>query len=233
MKAILMAAGLGTRLLPVTAEIPKCMVPIKGVPLLGWWLRKLQKAGIKEVIINLHHLKDVVIEYVNSQEWGLSIQFLYEETLLGSQGTLDACRPYLQSEASFLVIYADNVTDIDLELLMERHQSCSSIGTMALFRSENPQMCGIVSLDADQMIAAFEEKPSDPQSDLANAGIYLFNADVWAYVRADKQPSDIGHDLLPRLVGRMGSFCIEGFFMDIGTPESLNKANRSWSYDYQ
>ncbi|MWC30138.1 nucleotidyltransferase family protein [Paenibacillus sp. MMS18-CY102] len=232
MKAILMAAGLGTRLLPVTAEIPKCMVPMKGVPLLGWWLKKLQKAGITEVMINLHHLKEIVVDYVNSQEWGLTVQFLHEKTLLGSQGTLEACRPYLQGEASFLVIYADNLTDIDLGQLKERHASHQLTGTMALFRSENPRACGIVGLDADQTVVAFEEKPSNPQSDLANAGIYMFNADVWAYIHAGKRPSDIGHDLLPRLVGRMGSFCIEGFFMDIGTPESLNKASRSWSYDY-
>ncbi|UJF31863.1 nucleotidyltransferase family protein [Paenibacillus hexagrammi] len=233
MKAILMAAGLGTRLHPITTHTPKCMVLIKGVPLLGWWLQKLKAARISEVIINLHHLPDQVIAYVNSQDWGLPIHFAYEQQLLGSMGTLAANRHFLQGEPSFLVVYADNLTDIDLNQLVDYHDRHQLVGTISLFESEHPEMCGIVQMDAQQVVVEFTEKPAVPRSKLANAGIYIFNDTVWKYIRITKQPSDIGYDLLPHLIGLLSGYLIEGFFMDMGTLESLEKGSRCWSYDYQ
>lgn len=233
MKAILMAAGLGTRLYPLTLHTPKCLLPIKGVPLLGRWLHKLAASGYTEVIINLHHLPEQVQAYVNAREWGVQVHFSYEKELLGSLGTLHANRPLLEKDPFFLVAYADNLTDMDLVSMLDYHRKHKLAGTMALFEASEPERCGIVSLDQEQVVTEFEEKPAAPRSRLANAGIYLFNQAVWEHVQAAKRPADIGYDLLPRLTGRLKGFKLDGFFMDIGTPDSLNTGSRCWNDDDQ
>ncbi|MFF2480089.1 nucleotidyltransferase family protein [Paenibacillus sp. NPDC058071] len=233
MKAIVMAAGLGNRLRPITTYLPKCMVRIKGVPLLGWWLQKLKNAGIEEVLINMHYLPRAVADYVNSEEWGLKVHLVYEEQLLGSLGTLSANRHFFSNESSFLVVYADNLTDISLDEFISCHNQHDLTATMGLFRSDRPKSCGIVGLGANNIVVDFEEKPAKPKGNLSNAGIYMFRDSVWEFVDSASPPRDIGYDLLPRLTGRMSGYQIPGFFMDIGTIESLKAANGRWSYDYK
>lgn len=227
MKAFLLAAGLGTRLRPLTDTTPKCMLPIGGRPLLEIWLDSLQKAGVDEVLLNLHHLPDVVSAYLESRSGGPGVTTVFEPELLGSAGTLMANRVWVQDEDFFLVCYADNLTDFDLGALVGAHRASRPAATWALFRTDYPSACGIVELDADDNIVGFVEKPSQPVSNLANAGLYAFDPAVLSEL-SGPPPQDIGFNLLPHLVGRSKGLLVEGYLRDIGTPESYARAQQDW-----
>jgi mannose-1-phosphate guanylyltransferase len=230
MKAFLLAAGFGTRLRPLTDQIPKCLVPIQGRPLLEWWLILLKRHGITEVLINTHYLAEQVQTYIaqyNAQGSGLTLTEFYEPTLLGSGGTVWANRDFVQNEREFLICYADNLTNLDLTSLLAAHRSGNQVLTMALFRAEHPEQCGIAILDESGKIVSFIEKPSSPKSNLANAGIYIAGQAVFDYFPKSSF-LDLGKDVLPRLVGRMTGWETKDYLLDIGTPENYKKAQWEW-----
>jgi mannose-1-phosphate guanylyltransferase len=228
MKAFLLAAGLGTRLRPLTEQIPKCMLPIKGTALLDIWLDALERAGVDEVLVNLHHLPDVVYHHLESRTGPPRVRTSFEPELLGSAGTLTANRSWVEREEFFLACNADNLTDFDVWRLIDSHRSVSTIATLALFRAERPSSCGVVKLDKSGRVVAFEEKPAKPCSDLANAGMYVFDPAVLDEIDGPR-PRDIGYDLLPGLVGRARGVVVDGYFRDIGTPEAYRCAQEEWS----
>jgi mannose-1-phosphate guanylyltransferase len=228
MKAFLLTAGLGTRLHPITHTIPKCLVPIAGKPLINWWFESMQKAGVTEVLINLHHLPDMVMKHVNALGTPIKVEFSYEPVLLGSAGTLRANKSFVANETSFFIFYGDNLTNTSLYNLYNFHASQSHNFTMALFETNNPTGCGIVSLNSDATITSFEEKPANPTSNLANAGLYVASPAIIDLIDSAKTPADIGFDLLPLLVGKMSGFKINDYLIDIGTHQNLEKARQEW-----
>lgn len=186
MKAFLLAAGYGTRLKPITDTIPKCMVPICGQPLLGWWFDLLRKHGITDVLVNTHYLPEPVREFMwayNAKETGLIAHETYEPELLGSGGTIRANRGFVECEKDFLICYADNLTDADLTSFQRFHEEQGTLLTMALFRTNIPEQCGIAELNDKERIIAFEEKPEHPKSNLANAGMYIANSRIFDYTK--------------------------------------------------
>lgn len=229
MKAFLLGAGVGSRLRPLTDHTPKCLVPVRGRPLLAIWFDALVRHGVSEVLLNTHHLPGRVREFVEtSTPTGLRVTLFHEERLLGSAGTVAANRDFVAGESSFFVIYADNLTDVDLTDFRRYHEARPSPFTLGLFHTPQPRECGIASLDAGGRVVAFEEKPSQPVGDLANAGLYLAGPEVFDLI--PKQPlADFGFDVLPKLVGRMYGYTIPGFFCDLGTPERLAWAREEWS----
>lgn len=264
MKAFLLAAGKGTRLQPITDTIPKCLVEIGGIPLLEIWLRQLATAGVDDVLVNTHHLAEQVREYVAARPEPLPrVTLFHEDELLGSAGTVAANREWIGEDKDFLVVYADNLTDVDIrELIAFHRERCGCMGvweyggsartapthkdslspsrphahtpihphallTIGLFHSPTPHQCGIASLDADGRIIAFEEKPERPESDLANAGIYVATREILDLI-PKKPVADFGYDVLPQLVGKMYGYEINGFFCDIGTLERLEYARNTW-----
>ncbi|HID55684.1 TPA: nucleotidyltransferase family protein [Candidatus Poribacteria bacterium] len=232
MKAFLLAAGKGTRLRPLTYRIPKCLVPIRGVPLLDYWFDLFEKHGIEEVLINLHHLADKVLGFLNDRKEDLrrrNIKVLttYEPELLGSAGTILANRSFVEPGEDFLICNADNLTDADLTDLVGFHRSHEMPLTMGLFEANEPQRCGIAELDEEGTVVSFREKPQNPKTNLANGGIYVARYSIFDHIPS-KVPCDIGYDLLPRLVGNMKGRLIRGRLMDIGTPESYRMANEIW-----
>jgi mannose-1-phosphate guanylyltransferase len=226
-KAFLLAAGLGTRLRPITDTTPKCMVNIGGRPLLDLWLDSLRDAGVDEVLVNLHHLPDVVRTHLAARAGGPVVRTSYEPVLLGSAGTLLANRQWVAADDFFLACNADNLTDFDLGSLLDAHRTYRPAATLAVFHAENPSACGIVELDASGVISGFAEKPAHPVSDLANAGIYTFAPSVLDEIAAPA-PCDIGHDLLPRLVGQARTVAVKGYFRDIGTIDAYRRALQEW-----
>ena len=178
MKAFLLAAGVGSRLRPITDTIPKCMVPIDGQPMLDIWLDAFDGAGVDEVLVNLHHLPDAVRHHLEARTGTPAVRTFFEPELLGSAGTLAANRHWVDGEEMFLACYADNLTDFDLRSLVQAHREHGAIATLTVFHSERPSAGGVVELDAAGTVIGFEEKPAKPVSDLVNAGMYAFHPGV-------------------------------------------------------
>jgi mannose-1-phosphate guanylyltransferase len=226
-KAFLLAAGVGSRLRPITDTMPKCMLVIDDRPLLGIWLDAFNRAGVDEVLVNLHHLPDVVRRYVAARTAPPAVHMFFEPELLGSAGTLVANRQWVNGEECFLACNADNLTDFDVRSLADDHREHGAIATLAVFRSKQPSAGGVVELDAASRVIGFVEKPSEPVSDLTNAGMYAFHPSVLDEVDG-MPPNDIGYDLLPRLVGRARAVVVEGYFRDVGTVEAYRRARKEW-----
>jgi len=222
-KAFLLAAGKGTRLRPLTFNTPKCLVPVNGKPLIDYWFDLFELYGIDDILINTSHLADTVKEYIKGNSRGLSIKVVYEETLLGSGGTIKKNRDFVEGEESFFVFYADNLTNINLRNMIEFHKESQKGFTLALFRVPNPQECGIVEIDDVSSILSFTEKPENPVSDLAFAGIMLSGPGLMDFF-PDKDVFDLGHDVLPRVVGNASGYVMDEYLLDIGTPEKLTRA---------
>jgi mannose-1-phosphate guanylyltransferase len=225
-KAFLLAAGIGSRLRPITDTIPKCMIPVGGQPLLGIWLDAFDRAGVGEVLVNLHHLPDVVRRYLEGRAGTPAVRTFFEPELLGSAGTLAANRAWVEGEEMFLACNADNLTDFDLRTLVETHRKHGEMATLTVVHSERPSAGGVVELDAAGTVTGFTEKPARPASDLVNAGMYAFRPDVLDVL--GPPPADIGYHLLPRLVGRAKGVLVEDYLRDLGTVDAYERAQQEW-----
>ena len=226
-KALLLAGGLGTRLRPLTNTVPKCLIPVAGKPMLSYWYDALEAAGINAALLNTHHLRDQVVDHIatTNQTREIQITEAWEPELLGSAGTVTANRDWADGADEIVIIYADNLSDVDLGAFVAFHRAHGDPMTMLLFRTEYPKQCGIATLEADGRITEFVEKPEDPKSDLANAGLYVVSAEAWREI-ADLGGFDFGFDVIPRFVGRMRGYEHPGYHRDIGNPEALEKANQ-------
>jgi mannose-1-phosphate guanylyltransferase len=226
-KAFLLAAGIGSRLRPITDTMPKCMLTIDDRPLLDIWFDALNRAGVDEVLVNLHYLPDVVRRHVAARTGPPAVHLVFERELLGSAGTLLANRQWVADEPFFLACNADNLTDFDLQDLIDVHRAGKTVATLTAFHSENPSAGGVLELDEAGKMTGFTEKPRQPASDLVNAGMYAFSTALLDEIRSDP-PVDIGYHLLPALVGRARVVSVEGYFRDIGTPEAYRRARKEW-----
>ncbi|MGO9281396.1 MAG: NDP-sugar synthase [Streptosporangiaceae bacterium] len=227
MKAFLLAAGIGSRLRPITDSTPKCMLTIGDQPLLDIWLDAFDRAGVDEVLVNLHHLPDTVSAHLAARAGPPVVRACLEPELLGSAGTMIANRHWVEGEEFFLACNADNLTDFDLRCLIRAHRESGGIASLAVFHSDNPSAGGVVELDASGRITGFAEKPEKPASDLTNAGMYAFQPAVLDEIDG-MPPQDIGYDLLPRLVGRARAVLVDGYFRDIGTADTYRRAREEW-----
>ena len=236
MKAFLLAAGLGSRLNPLTDGTPKCLLPIGRQPLLEIWLGHLVRFGVEEVLINTHHHARQVEAFAARWDGGLKIKLVHEPTLLGSGGTIWENRNFIEDDDDFFVIYADNLTDVNLGDLAKYHRKHDGILTMGLCESSTPEACGIVEIESgdgrNELITGFEEKPSEPKGNLANAGIYVVNRQIFDEFSLEagllEIPLDFGHHFLPLLLGRMYGYLINGLFIDIGTIDNYELAQQVW-----
>jgi len=227
MKAFLLAGGLGTRLKPLTDHTPKCLVNICGKPLLAWWIDLFEEHGIEEVLINLHHLPDQVITFVEACKSNIKFRYFYEDKLLGSAGTLRQNKEFVKNENSFFICYADNLTNYNLTEFLSFHNKKKSLFSMALFRTNQPTTKGIAVLDAKDIVIDFKEKPANPKSNLANAGIYISSREVLEII-PELEVTDIGFHLLPKLIGRMDGWESKDYLIDIGIHLDLAKAEIEW-----
>jgi mannose-1-phosphate guanylyltransferase len=216
-KAFLLAAGRGTRMGEVGERTPKCLLEVGGKPLLGRWFDALARAGVTSVLVNTHHLADQVRGYVASIEPPLEVVIAHEPELLGSGGTLGAHCGFVPDGDDFLVVYADNASTVDLALLTEAHRQ-DTVATLGLFRVSDPENRGVVELDGDGWVRSFVEKPERPRSNLAWAGLLVGGPALFDAV-PEPVPCDLGHDVLPALVGRMRGVVVDGYHADVGTPE--------------
>jgi len=226
MRALLLAAGLGSRLRPLTATTPKCLVEIDGRPLLDYWLALLFGAGIERVLVNTHWLADRVRDFVTASRWADKVDLVHEGELLGTGGTILANRQWL-NERPFLLAHADNLTDFDVAGLIAAHRARppGHLVTMLGFRTDDPGSCGILTLDDRDTVVAFHEKVERPPGNLANGAVYIFEPEVVDAIAGKGRPVvDLSTEIIPELVGRILCVETEGYHRDIGTPESLRRA---------
>lgn len=227
MKAFLLAAGNGTRLRPFTDHTPKCLLPIGGVPLLQIWLENCCASGIGEILINVHSHAAQLRNFLTRQNCGVKITITEEKELLGSAGTLAENRAFVAREEDFFVLYADVLTNIDLNQMLTFHQRKRMPVTLGVYHVPDPQRCGIVTADESGMVQEFVEKPEKPQSTLAFSGVMIAKPQALELVPPNR-PADIGFHLLPRLVKRMAAYQISSYLVDIGTVENYQLAQSTW-----
>ncbi len=227
MKAFLLLAGHGTRLRPLTDSVPKCLLPIRGVPLLDIWLNVCTRSGITEVLLNLHAHGDVIERHLEHCHPPVKIQITREERLLGSAGTLAANRDWVNSESDFWVIYSDVLTNTDLNRMAEFHFRHGAIATLGLYQVPDPSRCGVVVTDENGVIVDFQEKPPNPRSNWVFSGLMIAKTGLLNFIPSEG-PADIGFHVLPRLVGKMQAFPVRDYLLDIGTKANYERAQKTW-----
>jgi mannose-1-phosphate guanylyltransferase len=219
MKAMVLAAGLGTRLRPLTYELPKPMVPVLDRPVMAHIVDLLDRHGCSDVVANLHYFPDTIRDY-----FGDRLIYREEPELLGTAGGVRNCADFLD-DGAFLIISGDALTDIDLGAFVARHKAAGGIGTLAVKRIENTREFGVVLHDADGRITGFQEKPDPAEalSDLGNCGIYLFEPEIFDYFPSEPFV-DWANDVFPALLANDVPFHIheiDEYWNDVGSLEEL------------
>jgi mannose-1-phosphate guanylyltransferase len=232
MRALLLAAGIGSRLRPLTNTTPKCLVRVHDQPLLDYWLDLVFDGGIERALLNTHWLAGQVRAHVEKSPWYQRIDLVHEDELLGTGGTVLANRDWFGKQP-FLVAHADNLTDFDVGGLITAHTNRppGCIMTMLAFRTDDPRSCGILELDGENRVLAFHEKVENPPGNLANGAVYIFEPEVIDDVaRLGRNVVDLSTEVIPNYLGRI--FCVEtsGYHRDIGNPESLRRAHLEFKH---
>ena len=226
-KALILSAGLGTRLRPITNSIPKCLVKIGEKPLLKYWLDHLANIGCEAVLINTHHHANILKSYIATLNYeNMKIHTTYEKYLLGTAKSLIFNYEFFKN-GNTLFMHSDNFSKVNLEELILTHQSRvkGTILSMLTFNSNNPSSCGIVGKNSDGVMTSFYEKISNPPSNCANGAIYFFSQEFLTWlVKNKKDAVDFSIDVLPFLNGLIQTCHTNLPYIDIGTPESLSKA---------
>lgn len=226
MRVLLLAAGLGTRLRPITDRIPKCLVPVRGRPLLSYWFDMLFTDGISHALVNTHYHADAVNAFVAKSAWRDGVELVYEEQLLGTGGTVLRNREWFGREA-FMVVHADNLSRFPVREFISAHRQRPdwTAMTMMTFDTDAPQSCGIVELDASGVVQHFHEKAANPPGTRANGAVYIIEPEVVDFLATlEREFLDFSIDVIPAFLGRIATYHNTGYHRDIGTIDSLCKA---------
>jgi NDP-sugar pyrophosphorylase family protein len=233
MKAMVLAAGKGARLFPLTGVIPKPMAPIADEPIIQHIFELLARTGVDEVHVNVHYLADVILDHysLDTEIGGTSVHFHREERLMGTAGGLKGAAGSAAFDDTFVVIMGDALTDVDVREVVAFHEEKEALATLALTPVEDTTEYGVAVLDGEKRIVGFQEKPhsSEAISNLANTGIYVFEPRVLDYVPEDTF-FDFAKDLFPHLL-ETGETVVgydEGgfYWSDVGTLQAYKKAQR-------
>jgi len=229
MKAFVMAAGIGTRLRPLTYSIPKPLVPIVNLPVIGHLINNLAKNGINQIVVNLHYYPKLISSYISDGEkWGVKIKYSYEKKLLGTAGGVKLQEKFFDD--TFIVTSGDGLSDINFKKLIKFHKEKKALATIVLKPIDAKLEYGVVEIDENNIIKNFYEKPSwnEVFSNLVNTGIYVFEPEIFKYIPKNKF-YDFGKDLLPKLVKKSLSvygYIMEEYWCDVGNLSEYRKAQR-------
>lgn len=227
MKAILLAAGFGTRLRPLTNSMPKCLVPIKGKPLLDFWLDKLNSIGIKGFIINTHYLSEIVCNHINNSIYKDNIILTFESNLIGTAGTLIKYLNFINLDEDVILLHADNYClDNFFEYIdYHRKRPKNCLMTMMTFTCDNPSNFGIVTFDDKNILTGFYEKQkSSNNGKIANAAIYILSKEMLKILKEDYAHClDFSTDIIPKFLNKIYVYHTSSLIVDIGTIENYNK----------
>jgi len=231
MKALLLAAGLGKRLQPLTDHIPKCLIEIGGKPLLEYWITMLYNGGVYPLLVNLHHHADKVSNFIYNSPYREFVTTVYEKKLLGTGRTLLINRVFFGDEPLMLV-HADNLSIFDVQAFVNSHlnrpDGCEM--TMMTFKTPTPHTCGIIETDDKGCVQAFHEKVVNPPGDIANGAVYIVEPSIFNYLEGlNKEFIDFSTEVIPDYMGRINTFYNNVYHRDIGTIESYEMACREFS----
>lgn len=221
-KAMIMAAGVGSRLEPLTKSVPKPLVPIANKPVMDILFENLAQIGIKDVICNTYYMADKIIERYTNNKFGINFNYIKEETLSGTAGGVKKCQFFFEKDSTFVVLSADGLSNADLKHGIDIHKKSGAIATIGIKQipMEVVPHFGVVVTDKDGFIAEFQEKPSieEAKSNFINTGIYIFDYKVFDYI-PENTFYDFAKNVFPKLLAEhaINTFEVKEYWSDIGT----------------
>lgn len=230
-KAMIMAAGVGSRLGALSDMIPKPIVPLVNVPAMDIIVKHLSSFGIKNIIANTYHKADDIKERYANNEFNVDFEFITETTLSGTAGGVKKCQFFFDKDEDFIVMSGDGLCDIDIKKAYDSHKKSGAIATLVLKEVDidNVNLYGIVVTDKQGFVDSFQEKPKteEAKSNLANTGIYIFNYRIFDYIPQNTF-FDFAKNVFPALLNnneKINTFRLDGYWSDIGSIEQYKQSN--------
>ena len=228
MKGVVLVGGQGSRLRPITYDVPKAMVPLRNRPFMGYMMDFLRAGGLEGAVLSMGYLPDPIQGYFQGQNLnGFSINYAVEDNALGTAGGIKNTEEYLDGEP-FVVVNGDVLSGMDLRVAIERHKESDALATIVLISVEDPTAYGLVEVDHDMLVRRFLEKPAADEvtTNLVNAGIYVMQPEVLAMIPENQEVS-IEREIFPHLQaeGRLRAYVSSSYWRDIGTPRSYLAAS--------
>ncbi len=230
-KAMVMSAGVGSRLDPLTKVVPKPLVPVANKPVMDILFEKLVSIGVKDVICNTYYLADKIIKRYEHNNLGINFNYIKEDNLSGTAGGVKKCQFFFDKEAPFLVLSADGLSNADLEKGIDIHKKSNAIATIGIKKIplEEVSHFGVVVTDDKGFITEFQEKPSveDAKSTFINTGIYIFDYKIFDYI-PENTFYDFAKNVFPKLLKKhaINTFPVEEYWTDIGTIEQYKQSSQ-------
>lgn len=222
-KAMIMAAGVGSRLDPLTQDVPKPLVPIANRPMMDLLFDRLLEIGINDVVANTHYKAEQIIERYKNNDLGINFSYVHEKELSGTAGGVKKCQFFFEEDEDFLVLSADGLSNADLKAGIESHKKSGAIASMGIKKIDLEEIpnFGVVVTDKKGFVTGFQEKPAikDAKSDKINTGIYIFNYKIFDYIPADTF-YDFAKNVFPDLLSKdikINTFNVKEYWSDIGT----------------
>jgi mannose-1-phosphate guanylyltransferase len=229
MRAILLSAGIGKRLRPITKKIPKCLVKVKKKPIIDIWIDELvEKNKIKSILINTHYLSQKVYSHVKKNKYKKKIKLIYEDQLYGTAGTLINNLDFFKNEEG-LLIHCDNYCEEGLKNFIKSFKAMpkNCLMSMLTFRTKKPEKCGIVKINKKNIVVKFQEKKRTNLGNLANGAIYILSKKLIKILKnKNKTVDNFSTQIIPKMINKIYTYETKAFFIDIGTLGNLKKANK-------
>ena len=228
-KAMVMSAGVGSRLDPLTREIPKPLVPVANKPVMDILFESLVKFGISDVICNTYYLADKIIQRYENNNLGINFNYIKEKELSGTAGGVKKCQYFFDKDSCFIVLSADGLFNTDLKKAIEIHENSGAIATIGIKRIPHEEVShfGVVVTDNEGFITEFQEKPSieEAKSNFINTGIYIFDYKIFDYI-PENTFYDFAKNVFPELLKTrsINTFNVDGYWSDIGTLEQYKQS---------
>lgn len=231
-KAMIMSAGIGTRLEPLTLAVPKPLIPLANIPVMDYSLINLSNNGIKDVIANLYYLSEQIIgRYAEKQLYGVNFNYIKEEVLSGTAGGVKKCQFFFDENEDFLVLSGDGLTDFEIKEAYESHKNSGAIATMVVKEIDRAEVSkyGVVVIDENNAVKRFQEKPKleEALSNLINTGIYIFKYEIFNLIPADTF-FDFAKNVFPLMLEKgltINTFTTKRYWSDIGSLSQYKTSN--------
>ena len=226
MKAILLSAGYGTRLMPYTKSTPLCLMKINNKPLLEFWIEKLLKIGFTSILINLHYKKEKVLKFISKSKYKKFLEASVEDKLLGTAQTLITNYDFYKS-SDVMLIHSDNYCIDSLKKLISSHRKRPKkcLMTMMTFKTDEPKNCGILKISKNGVVNKIYEKKKKVYGNIANGAIYILSKKFLKLIK-NKSYRDFSTEVLPKFVGRIFTYHTTQPLIDIGTKKNYKLAKK-------